>query len=96
MREGGISSKLQNTLPIASFRATLMKMASFLVCRLTTANVSFRLSGVLKGVYFNKMYPILWIFNERNMYHPTRISLAVEQYSVDWSNRTVGPVKSEV
>ena len=30
------------------------------------------------------------------MRHPTRISLPIEQFSVDWSNRTVGSVKSEV
>ena len=73
---------MQNPLQIASFCTTSVTMASFLVCRLTTASFSYKVPGVFKGVCFSKIHPIL--------------CLAIEQFSVDWSNRTVGPKKSEL
>ena len=87
---------------LSYFGTTLMAMASCSVCRLTMAKFFFKVSGVLKGVKgfkgffkgFNKIYLILSMFDEWNKRHPTQISIAIEQFSVDWSNRTVGPVKS--
>ena len=36
------------------------------------------------------------MFDEQNMRHPTRISIGIEKFYVEWSNRIVGPEKNEL